>query len=405
MRWTAVLVGLMLVASGCITGGSDTNDTAPTEPQSVNETSSINRTTDNSTENATYLKNSDYEEVHVHDYWPGNSTERILMDETVQTNTLFSAFYTAFSPFFQDPKTGVGVVWFSLPNGSFVPVGTGKLVVEVDATGALKNGQMALRYSAADSAEFTRMDPQGAQATWNMEVQPTMTDPPHAKSTRWEFILEADGPGAVLDGEINVKITAVKTRELKTWPAHPDFWNQGELTQKHLANINGTYDKLGTFATRLAEGEEDQSAIRMPEGTLVPPETKVLLVKLWYTRDQQPKNNANADVNLRVKEGSSSSYYAWQGDNRVKDEEGHTMYAIPVDGTNWDSPYAEQSNWAFRLYAPTGTHDPAQLYFGIAEAGSGNYTIDVTAYRVIPPWLQSMMSGETDEDDRAFARG
>lgn len=404
MRATALLVGVMLILSGCITGGSETDEDPVQETQSLSNGSvDTNGTPENASDNATYLKNDDYNQTHVHDYWPGNSTQKVLMDETVETDTFFSVFYTAFSPLFQDPKTGVGVTWFSLPNGSFVPVGTGELVVEVDATGALENGQMALRYNPADSSEYTKMDPQGAQATWTIPVEPTMTDPPHSKSTRWAFVLEADGTGAVLDGEINVKITAEKTRELEAWPEHPDFWDKGHKTRLHLFNKNGTYDELGSFIVDAARGQQSEEPVTFPEGTIVPPETKVLLVKFWYGRDTHAKNAANGDVTLRVKEGSSSNWYGSTYDDEVRDEQNFKMFAIPVDGSNWDSPYAEQSSWAFQVWAPTGARVPqedASLTMGLGESGSGNFTLDATAYRVVPPWLQSMMQDD-DYDDRA----
>lgn len=407
MRWTAVLLALMLIFSGCLSGGSGAPGDDKAQTQALNTSSPSNRTATNGSDgNATYLKDSDYNQTHVHDYWPGNSTEKVLMDDTVQTETMISVFYTAFSPFFRDPKTGVGTVWFSLPNGTFVPQGTGKLTIQVDSTSALKRGQQALYYQPANSAEYTQMQPKGAQAEWTIDVKPEMADLPHAKSTRWDFRLEAQGAGSVLDGEINVKIVAHKTREVEAWPEHPDFWNKGKLANQHLATMNGTFDRLNTFATEWATGGQ-QSSVTFPEGTIVPPETKVLLVKFWYALDNHPKNNANADVTLLVKEGSSSSYFEWQDDNIVRQEQGFKMFAIPVDGASWDSPYAEKSNWAFRVYSPLGVRNPSSgdtmFYFGIGESGSGNVTIDATAYRVIPPWLQSQMSGEDPDEDRARA--
>ncbi len=390
MRWkAAVLVGLLLV-SGCLGGGSGTSDADDNGPQTIDTTASGNQTPANASENATYLKNQDYNETHVHDYWPGNATEKVLMDETVEAGFWF------------DSDASVGGTWFSLPNGSFVPEGTGELVVEVDATSALERGQQALSYTPANTNRYTQMDGQGAQATWEIEVSPEMADMPHAKSTRWAFTLEADGAGSVLDGEAHVRITAVKLHDLEAWPEHPDFWDKGQTTKLDLETINGTFERLETFASGLTDRGTPENAINFSDGTIVPPETKVLLLKFWFARDSSPTNNANGDVNLRVKEGSSSYWYSYQEHRIVREKPGYKMYAIPVDGASWDSPYAEKSRWSMLIDAPTGFRVPqedATLEMGFAQVGSGNYTIDADVYRVIPPWLSSMMQEEGIADD------
>jgi len=398
MRWGIALLAVLALAAGCLGGSED--EAEPAEIQ-ADANASDDRSA-NASDNATYLEDEDYNQTHVHDYWPNNATEKVLMDEIVETDTMRSVFYTTFSPFFDEPHTSVGYTYFSLPNGSFVPEGTGTLTVEVDATSALERGQMSLAYRHASAAEFTEMDPQGEQATWEIDVQPEMVDLPHAKSTEWAFRLEAEGTGAILDGEMNVRVTAEKTRDLDAWPEHPDPWNQGERSKLHLFNVNETFDRTRTFAQ---EPVQEEKTIHFPEGTLVPSETDVLLVKFWWGFDDNPRKQVAKDVDLRVKEGDSSSWYSYQDHRVIDQDDNHKMYALPVDGSSWDSPYADQSTWSMQLAVQTGPPDPADVASGFesefVEAGSGNVTIDATAYRDVPPWLESMMAEEGVDENQA----
>ncbi|MDX1611559.1 MAG: hypothetical protein R3185_04260 [Candidatus Thermoplasmatota archaeon] len=400
MRSLALLLALAMVTAGCI-GGSDDADEAA-EPTNVEDGDQGNRsaqatTANNSSANATYLKNEDYSEAHIHDYWNG-AEERVLMDEVLATNTFQSTFVTLFWPFIgEGTRTSVGTVWFTLPNNTFVPEGTGELVVEVDATSALESGQLVLAHKAANTNEYVELDAQGAQASWTIPLEPEMADLPHAKSTRWGWRLDAQGNGAILDGEFSVTITAKKLYDLTAWPAHEDPWQGGAIDRLSLANLDGTFDVTDPtpWFNPLADEAPD---VTLPPGTIVPPETRLLLVKFWYAMDGNAKNNANADVTLRVKEGSTSGFYRGMWSEEIQDEPGFKMFAIPASSENWDSPYADESGWAFQITAPTGLRDPqtgeSWLYMGVAEAGSGNYTLEVTAFKNVPGWLQEEVQGD-----------
>lgn len=389
MRWKVLLVAAMLVTSGCITGDDESTD-GEDEGQSLDVSTNSNGTAGNSSDNATYLKNSDYNQTHVHDYWPGISDEKVLMSQNVDT-------YLSFWLEPEDPDASVGATWFSLPNGSFVPVGTGNLTVEIDATGSLENGEISMGYNPANTARWTQMEAKGAQASWEIPVDPEQTDPPHAKSTDWEFRLEAEGNGAVLDGEVNVTILAHKTRDLDEWPEHPDFWDRGNRTQLHLANLNDTFDEQEA-EVYIGPVRPEEKNLTLPEGTIVPPETEVLLLDFWYARSDAPKNAANADVELRVKHGSSSTWYSYAEHRIVQEKDGYKQYAIPVDGSSWDSPYVEESDWKFQVYAPFGANTQGTeardvtVDLGFAEVGEGNVTLDATAFREPPEWLDQAMS-------------
>lgn len=401
MRGTALILALALLTAGCVGGSDDGPDdeaTATSAPGGSGQAATGNGS--NATENATYLKNEDYNQTHVHDYWPGNTTTKVLMDEVLETNTFANVFYTGFSPLWTgEPRTSVGTVWFTLPNGSFVPEGTGELTVEVDATSALDRGEITLFHTSPNTDQWTEMDPQGAQAEWTIPLEPEMADLPHASSTQWYWRIEAQGNAAIMDGELNVKVIAHKLYDLDAWPEHDDPWEQGARTQLPLFTAEDTFDRTGEV-TWIQTGEENPDAIRPPEGTIVPPETKIVLVKLWYALDGGAKNNANADVTLSVKEGSSAGWYRGMWDDQVEERDGFKMFAIEASSGNWDSPYADQSGWAWTLEAPSGLREPTSgdtfLYMGGTDVGSGNYTMDVTAYRELPGWLQGQIQEGED---------
>lgn len=401
MRVTALVLALLLLTAGCL-GGSDTDpgDEAAEAQAASQEGQSAVGNASNGTSNATYLKNEDYNQTHIHDYWPGESTERILMDEVLETNTFVNVFATMFAPFWAgEARTSVGTIWFTLPNGSFVPEGTGELVVEVDATAALDRGDLALAYTSPDTDQWTEMEPQGAQATWTIPLEPEMADLPHASSTQWYWRLEARGTGGLMDGEVNVKVIAHKLYDIDAWPEHPDPWEQGQLTRLDLFTAEGEFDRTGEV-NWIQTGEENPDAIRPPTGTTVPPETKILLVKLWYSLGDSAKNTANGDVTLSVKEGSSAGWYRSMWSDEIEERDGFKMFAIEAGSGNWDSPYAEESGWAWQIEAPSGLREPTSgdpmIYMGVTDVGTGNYTMDVSAFRELPGWLENEIQ---DQDD------
>jgi len=374
----------VVALAGCLTGGSD--DDAEPEGQSLNVSTSPSS---NASGNATYLQASDYNQTHVHDYWPGRAERKVLISRNVETNRLSSASWTTFSVYTGEPDPSVGWVCFSLPNGSFVPEGTGQLSVEVDATGALENGQQVLRYDPANADRWHEIEAQGATANWTIDVTPEMTDLPHAKSTRWACELEAEGPGAVLDGSVNVTIVAEKTRDFETWPEHQDSWDRGNEIRIELSPVNETFDKLEQELAPAATGSENRR-FTLAEGEIVPPETEVLLVDFRYERSDDAKNEANADVWLLVKLGSSSRWLTHAEDRIVEQRDGFKRYAIPVDGATWDSPYANESSWRFRIHAPSGVRGQTDkpVYNHLAGAGQGEVPVDARAFREVPDWLE-----------------
>lgn len=399
MRPIVLALAALLLTAGCLGGtGENPDENADTERRaSTNLTGEAAENFPEASENATYLQNQDYSDEHIHDYWNG-ADERILMDEVVETQLVRDVFLTAFWPFIAgEPRASVGNVWFTLPNGSFVPEGTGELFVEIDATAALKGGQVALAYRPANGDDFVFLDPQAAQASWTIELTPEMADLPHSSSTRWYWLVSAEGPGAVLDGPINVRVTAKRLFDIEAWPEHPDFWQQGHLTRLDLANLSGTYDYAE--AREFMAEESGLVKVHLPPGVIVPPETKVLLVDFQYTRSGDAKNTLNGEVELAVKEGSTAGYYRGMWWETIEREDGHKVYAIQVDESNQDSPYAAESGWAFEVHAFLGAEAPTgdgRWNMGIAEVGSGEFTLDVKAFRVLPDWLEQAI----EEDDR-----
>ncbi|MDX1611558.1 MAG: hypothetical protein R3185_04255 [Candidatus Thermoplasmatota archaeon] len=390
MRAWTVLLTLALLSTGCLGSNAVEPQAAPEDTGTPAPSEGTQGAEASNTSQPTYLQNQDYDQAHLHDYW--NGAERlVLMDEVLSTHTSTSLATTLFAPFTGEPRTGVGVLPFTLPNGTFVPEGTGEVLVEVDATTSLENGEIQLGYRAANQAEMAHMEPGPAQASWTIETTPPMADLPHAKSTRWAFQLSAQGPGAGLDGDVAIRVTAIRVHEITAWPAHDDAWQAGTIEEIHLANVTGTYDYASQHLFQPADA--DYEVIDLPQGTIVPPETQALVVTMHYERDEgDPKNRLNGPVILIVKVGSNSRGYTVMHGNAIEDVPGKVVYAIPVDGSNQDSPYADQSGWRFRLHAPMGYHDDERtIDIGGMDLGSGSYDVGVDAYRVLPAWLEEVL--------------
>jgi len=401
MRIAAVLSVALLLGAGCLGGSDDASDDRPSRMTTVEERKA--EVLANASDNATYLENDDYFEFHIHDYW-GGAEERILMDEIVSTGSDRSAFRALFISVFRgDPQTSLGYAEFSLPNGSFVPEGTGELFVEVDATAALRNGQVILGYRAANADQMVEMEAQPAVASWTIPLEPSMADMPHASSTRWAWSLRADGNGAILDGEVSVRITAKRVFDIDAWPEHPDFWQGGNLTRLDLHQQDGSFQYADPEVFRWT-GQFTPETITLPVGTLVPPETSVILVFFHYELDGDVKNNLNAWTELFVKEGSSSNGFRPLWWDSVERSEGERVYAILADETNWDSPYASESDWAFQVISYMGLRSDVMCEdgcpMGFAYVGSGTYHVEIQAFREVPPWLEDLL-GEGDPFDDA----
>ncbi len=391
MRAPVAAMVLLLLLAGCLGSSTDGPDLSPQTATEETDGPEDARPEDQASGNASYLQNSDYRQAHIHNYWQG-ADRKVLMDEVLSTDTEGNLATTVFSPLTEgQARTSVGTLPFTLPNGSIVPEGAGQLIVQVDATSSLDNGQLLLEHKAADRATYQETDPQGAQAEWVLELSPEMADLPHAKSTRWGFRLEASGPGAVLDGDVAITITAVKVFDLTAWPSHADFWSNGEIDELDLGTVSGSYDYLSQHLVPTP----DQPFVEIvpPDGNLVPPETTALVVNLTYDRDEtDPKNMVNGPVILIVKDGATSRGYKVMHGNAIADRPGFISYALPVTGATQDSPYANQSGWRFELHAPMGYHDEDRtIDIGGGDFGKGTFEANMVAYRVLPAWLADIM--------------
>ena len=405
MRLAVLLLVGSLLAAGCLGAQDEAPDRTPSELTTVEERKA--EVLANASDNATYLENDDYFEEHIHDYW-GGAEERILMDEIVTASSDESARRAFFFSLLRgDPQTSVGYAAFTLPNGSFVPEGTGELRVDVDATAALRNGQLAFGYQAANADRTETMEPQAATASWTIVLEPEMADMPHSSSTRWAFALWADGAGGMLDGDISVRVTAKRLFDIQAWPEHPDFWQGGNLTRVDLHAQEGSFayaDPTLLYVT----GQFTPERVLFPPGTIVPPETRVLLVTFDFQLDSDVKNNLYGDLSLVVKEGSSARWVRSMRFDAIEYEEFHRVYALITDETNWDSPYASESGWWFDIHAFAGVRAPVaceqgcvlRTFFGgpPLEVGSGTYQIDIKAFREVPPWLEEALGGRSERD-------
>src|SRR5581483_1978073 len=157
---------------------------------------------------------------HKHDYWKGKERVTVLQDDI----TLSPTNATSFLPLF-DQRPALGAAFLALPDGQIVYEGTGRLEFTATWSDPTITG-LVLRYKSTGNPDYSQPEPLASGRALAIDVAPSMTDEPHAKSSRWGFFLEADGTGGagLADGKVSVRADIVKMRDIETFPAHPDLF-------------------------------------------------------------------------------------------------------------------------------------------------------------------------------------
>lgn len=224
MRLLSVLLVVSLTLAGCAAPGA----TEP-GPEAVGNASVV-FTEDYAFANTTVpkeeLQNATLGEEHVHDAW-GGFEELVLLDETREAGLCEGPVDAAF---YAVVNGGFGCVGAFLPEGVVVPEGTGQLRIEVDATDALKAGEM--RFQFRNKAREEELDASADPKTvWLLPLAQPDWDIPHAPATSFVMYVGAAGPGSVFEGAVHLRIVAER---MPGWApilavAHVDHWKLPQL--------------------------------------------------------------------------------------------------------------------------------------------------------------------------------
>lgn len=224
MRLVSVaLVGILLLA-GCAT---------PEEPaaQADAQSAPVVFVEDYDFGNATIpqaeLANATLGDEHVHDAW-GDAEQLVLLDETLAAGdcegAMDAAFYAGVTTF-NGEGPAYGCARVALPEGVVVPEGTGELVIEVDASDAMKAGGMEFQFrnKAREERLESTTEP---QHTWSIPLAQEDWDIAHAAATTFVMYVGAVGNGAVFQGSVATRVVALKQPGWEPIPAiaHVDHW-------------------------------------------------------------------------------------------------------------------------------------------------------------------------------------
>ena len=336
--------------TGCLGGKGDTA-TPAAAPSSAN-TTAMAAPVDNGSMNASSAFTGTGAVAHSHDYWLGR--ERVtLLDEDINVDPFTATFFTFFDVSQGTP--GVGGTFVNLPDGTTVFEGTGKMEITASWSAPTISG-VAARWRTAASNDFSEPKTLATGIVTSVPVTPEMSDMPHAKSSRWAFLLTPASSGQVMEGTLHLKIDIVKMRDIELFPAHPDLFAgahqltlfDGPATSSQQSIASQIVDGVSTMGKPGAEqGVASQKVVPMNAVAMM---ANVTIVD---TTGNLGKVSA---VNLTVKTADSNGF---RGAKLIHtDDATHTYtFAWLVDMRQTDSPYAKQSQWRFDLRVgsdPTG---------------------------------------------------
>lgn len=275
--------------------------------------------------------------AHIHDYWRGGDRLTIV---------------DAMHPGGDEPGTGPGfangesieVRSFQPESQAVVPQGTAFLEVTFTWTDAdldsYRDPVLWLKTAAQDAT--TAAGPVVSGEILNVSVTADDADLPHQLLSAWIFELRMSSPEPMplrFKGAVELKVEALRGRELPVFPAHPDAWKGAtELPLIEAAWSLSYFEDLGDGG---CNGAQCPQIHRPPVGQLVPHNASAVRV----TFESNGVGPAGSNLRFLYHSGLAREFQGADGDIRPGVV---TTLEIPVDGGG-DGPYAKQSQWEFTV--------------------------------------------------------
>ncbi|HVL47867.1 MAG TPA: hypothetical protein VM889_04865 [Candidatus Thermoplasmatota archaeon] len=282
------------------------------------------------------------ERWHFHNYW-GSTPNITLLDGPVSI---------PLTPPKRD-ATGVraGEVFVGLEHGKIVPPETGAILVTINwSAGGSLPARLNLSYRPANAENFTSVGPVKPGNTTSIFVWDAMTDIPHRGRSVWTFHLtgEPDRAGglAIANGTVRMKVEAWIGRPIFIDPPHLDHWNGSKTLPVVDRSLEVSGAKVGDrgYAVAGESGLQKHLAeFRVVDGDVVPAGTKYVYARLSWSgaspASAKPLALSYAEDNANT--SGAPKPFASGDDWRA--------YRIEVIPRMTDSPYTNQSTWAFRV--------------------------------------------------------
>lgn len=364
MRWvTAILLGLSLLAAGCIS-----KDDAPPEEPEVNDTVGVIDANE-STEapdgrgelsafketNRTVTNGTDAME-HKHDYWKGE-TRRVIAQ--------WESGLVPLPLIPEDKAPGTAIADYDIPEPELVYEGTSQLElvfneVQVWGTelvpGAPQHPAVTIYVDYLTAADDPNEFHQAGQAKPGepliIPVKPVEADMPHQTKSLWLFRIYTGEANA---WTYNLTITAVKGYDVVDWPPHPDLYAESSTRLIFEGPVQGEYagdadntlygtDATWTFPERIISYGTESLQVEIEKGA-------------WGGSWPEPAAEEwilevnNASYIPKVGNGAPAGYQL----EPVSIDGTKYVFDVPVDAAGYDTPYGAHSRWSFR-FVPADDH-------------------------------------------------
>lgn len=354
-------------------------------PVATNESQELANITDDGTKEA----DTDLGHMpHLHDYWQGK--ERVtIMDDDVNVDQFTALGFTFFN--LRNGAPGVGGTTFRFPEGNLVYEGTGQMEITATWTDPTVTGAVLRYRSPADSAFSEPVALTQGQAAV-LEISPEMTDMPHDKESRWMFILSAPSGGALV-GKVHVRADILRMRDITLFPGHPElFGGEHTLTLFDGAAKSSSQNFASTMVGFVTDNQQE-SGVR--SGKVVPMETLCMTANVTIT-------SATSNIGKVAKVDflyHAAGGFGWDRAQVLSADPDAGVYQFgwPVEMTQADSPYAEESQWTFDLWIQTdATGTGSMVGRGLTDA-QVDYNLQAVAYDAL---LEGIEPAQPDEDGR-----
>lgn len=386
----AVLL-LSLAIAGCLGSGGG--------PESPTSSSPDDATSADASGN---VSAAPAETEHVHDRWDGE-TEKVLLDETYTTRTR-----TDVDPdqplvdLASELTFGPDEVPFRLSEGTIVPPGTDKVVVEAswpEEQAPQAERQASLAYRTADRRQEQTTERTGTPANWTIDTSVEDADGGHAKFSVWTFRIELRtvpaggmlGPAPSTEGglDVDVKVTAHRVNgSLPKEPAHPEWY--GNASKVDIYNNTGSAEAAGAWYWQVGPDGSFFPAgeyVNGSEHRIVPPGTKLLVAEINWSNASPTAAAGGVEPYLQWNNGQPFDWTKWEAD---ESGDGYRRYLLEVEPGMTDGLYPGTSRWRFRYSLSgqdpgvdepvTGTDPRAPHHFD----GSWSFSIDAYDQTDIP---------------------
>lgn len=357
----ALALVLVLVLAGCAGHG----------PRPGSGTDGAIRITNPS--DFSYLANRSGEyRPHVHDYW-GGATELELLRQPFELRLGPRNDCNPSGPL--EAFETKNCASLQLPEGLTVFPGTRWVNVTIHWTaGGGASPAVHLGWTAADHRSNGTFGHVADGARLTIPTNESLNDVPHARLTRWAFLLYADGDQGTVSGDARIVI-ARPPGELPVSPPAPDRWRNATVLT--LLDVHGPLFEAFTAGAVLRPGDQPPLFIVPKTPPVVPIETDRLTVRFHYNSTSPEAFQYTPRLGFH-----GADRYRLEKDDVVPDvarpaqRDGLFEWHLDVVPRQWDSPYANETAWLILVHWDGSSDSNASRSWM-----DGDYRLDLVAQR------------------------